>query len=64
LIREFPERPITIWNVLDSTGLPSLMLTCADCLAILMGYGGDLSDVPSYELIPMGSSPLDDFVCD
>lgn len=63
IVREFPERPVTVWNATESLGASGLMLTCSDCLAVLMGYEGYLEDVPVYDLIPMGS-PLDVFLLD
>lgn len=64
LVQEFPERPVTIWNITEDLGEAGLMLACSDCLAVLMGCDGDLSDVPVYDLDPIVGSPLDVFMLD
>ncbi len=64
LVSEFPERPITIWNATEALEAPSLMLTCSDCLAVLMGHSGAFEGIPEYDLIPLVGSPLDAFMLD
>jgi hypothetical protein len=64
LVNELPERPITIWNATEALGAPSLMLTCSDCLAVLMGHSGDAEGVLEYDLVPLVGSPLDAFLLD
>jgi hypothetical protein len=64
LVHELPERPVTIWNATDVLGSPGLMLTCSDCLAVLMGHMGPVDEILQYDLVPIVGSPLDAFMLD
>ena len=64
LVRELPDRPVTIWNATEDLKAPGLMFTCSNCLAVLMGHEGDSKDISEYALVPIVGSPLDAFMLD